>query len=238
MSYSLIKCVIVDTCVLLDDPQVLVRMNKMGKSVFLSNTILRELDSNKKGDQEINKNARKIFREFVKESVAMSLLPDGTALKSGDGVVRFLFGGFPVFVISRDIFKQGNNDSQIMDVAMDYKFHIVTRDNAFYVLAKTAGLPVTLWQGLESEKDIKGFPFGFTESSQVNQENFDAKGTTFDFRGHAAAKEKEAKQVWTTEPQNPPSITASQAWDLAKTAAPVVGSILIIGLEIWSAITK
>lgn len=141
--------VLVDTCVLLDDPDVLVRIRKKGGFPFLTSTVLDELDFNKSGNDEINKNARTIFREFSKESPAvLTELPTGDAVREGDILTRFPFQDEPVFLVARDQFRtKSNNDGKIIELAKDYGMVLVTRDNGMKVRAEAACVKAVLWTG-------------------------------------------------------------------------------------------
>lgn len=141
--------VLVDTCVLLDDPDVLVRIRKKGGFPFLTSTVLDELDFNKSGNDEIHKNARMIFREFSKETPAvLSELPSGEALHERDILTRFPFRDEPVFLVARDQFRtKSNNDGKIIELAKDYGMVLVTRDNGMKVRAEATGVKAYLWTG-------------------------------------------------------------------------------------------
>lgn len=126
----------------------------MQRSVFLTNTIISELENKKTGDAEININSRKIMRELITESQRLSRLPNGYELKSGDVLTQFCFQDKPLFVLHRPLFKVNQNDEKIMEVASSYNFQILTRDKAFFVKATASGLAAVLWEGVESESDI------------------------------------------------------------------------------------
>ena len=109
--------VLVDTCVLLDDPEVLVRIRQKGGLPFLTSTVLDELDyqkdavkRNKKFQSEAEEriahenasNARLIFRQFSGASVKLKSLPTGQALLGQDVLTEFTFRDEPVFLIGRE----------------------------------------------------------------------------------------------------------------------------------------
>lgn len=63
------QLVLIDTSVLLVDPEVVVRVIKNRGLPLITNTILSELDSNKKNaDETVAKNAKRIFRTFKNET--------------------------------------------------------------------------------------------------------------------------------------------------------------------------
>jgi len=141
--------ILIDTCVLLDDPDVIVRIRGRDGIPFLTGTVLAELDYNKKGDEQINKNARAIFRELNSQPTAKPLnMPTGKDLLDGDILTRFSFGDGPVFLIGRETFRSDtNNDGKIIEIAKDYGMLLLTRDGAMKVRADTIGVTVVLWTG-------------------------------------------------------------------------------------------
>lgn len=144
--------VLVDTCVLLDDPEVLVRIRLKGGLPFLTGTVLEELDFNKTAKSIIGANARTIFREFNRaESVRMEALPYAEPLREGDILTQFSYKSGPVFLVARESFRtRSNNDAKIIELAKDYGMSMITRDNAMKVRAESLGVEAFLWTGPEA----------------------------------------------------------------------------------------
>lgn len=141
--------VLVDTCVLLDDPEVLERIQRKNGFAFLTSTVLDELDFNKSGSSSANRNARAIFSE-LKDEAALQLLtlPTGGALQGRDILKRFAFRGGAVHVLARDEFRStSNNDAKIIELAKDYGMVLITRDNGMKVRAEALGVKVAFWTG-------------------------------------------------------------------------------------------
>lgn len=167
--------VLVDTCVLLDDPEVLIRIRQKGGLPFLTSTVLDELDyqkdavkRNKQFQSEVEErrahenssNARLIFRQFSGASVKLKSLPTGQALLGQDVLTQFTFRDELVFLIGRETFKSdSNNDAKIIELAKDYKMVLITRDNGMKVRAEALGVDVAFWTG-------PGKPSGPQRSSQ------------------------------------------------------------------------
>ena len=143
------RAILIDTCVLLQDPNVIVRIRNKNGIPFLTGTVLDELDYNKKGDAEINKNARAIVRELNKApSAKVQNLPTGQELVPGDVLTRFLYDGGGVFLISRPLFRTNtNNDGKIIELAEDYGMLLLTRDGGMKLRADGLGVKVALWTG-------------------------------------------------------------------------------------------
>jgi serine/threonine protein kinase len=143
------KAILIDTCVLLDDPGVISRIRNRGGVPFLTSTVLDEVDFNKKGDEAINRNARRIFRELNKVPTAKLVsLPSVESLQAGDTITRFNFEEGPVFVIGRDQFRsRSNNDGKIIELAKQYGMLLLTRDNGMKARADAMSVPVVLWTG-------------------------------------------------------------------------------------------
>ena len=153
------QTILIDTCVLLEDPNVIARIRHRGGIPFLTSTVLEEIDFNKQGSEVINKNARSIFRELNKEpTTKLANLPNGRALHGDDLCTRFSYENGPVFLINRDSFKsRTNNDGKIIELAKDYGMLLLTRDNGMKVRADAMGVTAVLWKGPQqsSEKNHK-----------------------------------------------------------------------------------
>ena len=149
---------LIDTSVLLQDPNVLIRILRKKGIPVLSNTILQEIDFNKKGNGLINKNARYLFREFTKyPSKECQMFPCGRAIRPGDVLTRFDLEGGPVYVLARRKHETKiNNDYKIIEMARDYDLKLLTRDNALCVQAKAAGVDSIPWTGpQDSAKQVQ-----------------------------------------------------------------------------------
>ena len=140
---------LIDTSVLLQDPGVLQRILKRGGIPVLSNTILQEIDFNKKGNEPTNKNARYLFRAFTKcLSKECQVFPCGRSVHSGDVLTRFDLEEGAVYVLARRRHETKiNNDFKIIEMARDYELKLLTRDNALCVQAKAAGVDSIPWTG-------------------------------------------------------------------------------------------
>ena len=173
------QTILIDTCVLLEDPNVIARIRHRGGIPFLTSTVLEEIDFNKQGSEVINKNARSIFRELNKEpTTKLANLPNGRDLNGDDLCTRFTYENGPVFLINRDSFKsRTNNDGKIIELAKDYGMLLLTRDNGMKVRADAMGVTAVLWKGPQqsSEKNHKSqSPAGSTSrKSSPNLQPFE-----------------------------------------------------------------
>jgi len=173
--------VLVDTCVLLEDPAVLVRIRLRGGLPFLTSTVLDELDYNKDINKRANKpankadelraaenakSARLIFREFNNSaSTRLAVMPTGEPLLEGDVLTQFAFKDGPVFLIGREEFRaQSNNDAKIIELAKDYKMVLITRDTGMKVRAEALGVDVAFWTGPEQSQQRRTTPNGRSAS--------------------------------------------------------------------------
>ncbi|HFL2185339.1 PIN domain-containing protein [Pseudomonas sp. NMI4491_12] len=146
---NLSEKILIDTCVLLEDPEVITRIRRKNGVPFLAGTVLYELDSKKSGAETINKNARVIFRELSSSNaLQVNSLPTGELLLNSDNLSQFSFGGGPVFVLDRQNFRsRTNNDERIIELAKDYDMILITRDRGMKVRADALGVRVVLWSG-------------------------------------------------------------------------------------------
>lgn len=143
------RTILIDTCVLLQDPDVIIRIKDKNGIPFLTGTVLDELDYNKKGDTEVNKNARSIVRKLNKTpSIKVQNLPTGQELVNGDLLTRFEYDGVGVFLLNRSAFRdKTNNDGKIIELAQDYEMLLLTRDGGMKLRADGQGVKVALWTG-------------------------------------------------------------------------------------------
>lgn len=149
------ECAIIDTCVLLTDPDVIVRAAKIGFPI-LTKTVVDEVDYNKKNSNvDTAKNASLIFRKIKHQSPEkQDALPCGRSLRDGDALFRYDFDGAALFVLTRNKFrtKRANfndtntyNDATIREVAKDYDLILVTEDGGNKTLADLDGIRATVW---------------------------------------------------------------------------------------------
>ena len=158
--------ILVDTSVLLEDPEVLVRIRRRGGLPFLTSTVLDELDYNKdlrkRANQPTNnaqklraaenaKNGQLIFREPNNSAPSrLTEMPTGGPLVERDVLTQFGFKDGPVFLIGRQEFRaRSNNDAKIIEWAKDYNMVLITRDKGMKVRAEALGVKVTFWTGPE-----------------------------------------------------------------------------------------
>lgn len=156
--------VLVDTNILLEDPDVLARIQQRGGLPFLTSTVLDELDYRKDLTKYVHKlpnqaaidratenarNAQHIFREFTKAtSTRLSTLPGGDPLKDGDVLTSFGYENGQVLLLGRSIFRSSsNNDAKIIELAQDYQMILLTRDKGLKVRAEALGVGAVIWTG-------------------------------------------------------------------------------------------
>lgn len=141
--------ILVDTCVLLNDPEVLIRIRDRGGLPVLTSTVLDELDYNKLGKDQINANARMIFREFNRFPASKMLaFPTGEPLLGQDILTQFRYKDEPILLVGREDFRsRSNNDAKIIELAKDYKMILITRDTGMKVRAEVLGVDVAFWTG-------------------------------------------------------------------------------------------
>lgn len=139
--------VLIDTSVLLEDPGVIGRVIKNNGLPFITNTILSELDFQKKSTNQLTKeNAKAIFRVFSgSNAVDVTKMPNSKPLMAGDSLRQLDFRGGLVFVLARKNPNSRNandNDFKIIEAAKDYGMIIITRDKGLKVRADIEGVEV------------------------------------------------------------------------------------------------
>ena len=165
------KRYLLDTSVILDDPNNILRLYDKGTNcIYITNIVLAELN-NKKEDlrSEAGYRAREFFRLSDNEDghpITQSDLPylpkdiDGKAIENDryyQLIIQYPEGdtsadestSVPLFVIYRDDYKitkthrepYGLNDAKIGEIALDYKLTLITSDISFKISAQVQGIP-------------------------------------------------------------------------------------------------
>lgn len=140
--------IMVDSSVLLQDPDVIKRVIGNKGLPCITNTILSELDYNKKNtDSTVANNARLLLRELAKvDPVSILDLPGGGRPVNGDRVEQFTYMGNILLVFARDHHRgDRDNDSKIIDVAKDYGMIVITADSGLKVRAQALGVQAYVW---------------------------------------------------------------------------------------------
>lgn len=149
------ECAIIDTCVLLSDPDVIVRAAQIGFPV-VTKTVFDEIDYNKKNSNvDTAKNASSIFRKIKHQTPEkLKFLPCGKTLRDGDTLYKYEFDGAPLFALSRNQYRTKRtefndvntyNDATIREVAKDYDLILVTEDGGNKTLADIDGIRAAVW---------------------------------------------------------------------------------------------
>jgi len=154
-----IPFVMIDTSVLLQDPDVIRRVIGNKGLPCITNTILSELDSNKKNPEyEVAKNAKLLLRELAKANpIPVQELPEGGVPVNGDRVQQFTYIGNALLVFTRDRHRgRRDNDLEIIYVAKDYGMIVITADSGLKVRAQALGVQGFVWTAsdrAEAEKE-------------------------------------------------------------------------------------
>lgn len=149
--------VLIDTSVLLVDPDVILRVLGNKGLPFLTDIILQEIDHKKTAEAtNVAMNARHLLRSLSNKLMEeLTTMPNGQQLKHGDIVKKCVFQSAHLFVISRNRYQsRDSNDSRIIEIAKDYKMVIITRDAGLEVRAKTIGIDAHLWTPPKAVKAV------------------------------------------------------------------------------------
>lgn len=151
-----IPFVMIDSSVLLQDPDVIRRVIGNKGVPCITNTILSELDFNKKNsDRTVANNARLLLRELAKvDPLVIRDLPEGGSPITGDQVQQFSYTGNALLVFSRDSHRgDRDNDSKIIRVAKDYGMIVITADSGLKVRAQALGVQGFVWTASDRVED-------------------------------------------------------------------------------------
>lgn len=158
--------ILLDTCVLLNNPEMILRVSEKGGSIYITNIVLDELDYNKdkkNNDEDVKRNARKVFRELSKQ--ATKIKNDANSVKEldDDNIASFMYKNVQVNIIHRDLYRsKGNPDSKIIEIAKDYNMILISSDRGMVIRAQSAGVNSHYWAGI----DVKNFSKNDKRSKQ------------------------------------------------------------------------
>jgi hypothetical protein len=152
-----IPFVMIDTSVLMKDPDVVRRVTENKGISCVCYAVLSELDHNKTNEKPVTPgstitvgdNAKTLLRELAKTNpLALQYLPEGGQPIQGDLIKQFSFIGNPLLVFTRKS-QRGNfdNDAKIIAIAHDYGMIIITADSGLQVRAQAQGVEGELWTG-------------------------------------------------------------------------------------------
>lgn len=161
-----IPFVMIDTSVLLKDPDVIRRVVGNKGIPCICYAVLSELDYNKNNTKSVapdsgstvGRNAKLLLRELAKANpTTLQELPEEGKPINGDLIQEFTFRGNSVLVFTRKS-QRGNhdNDAKIISIAHDYGMIIITADSGLQVRARAQGVEGILWTGPERSENNSG----------------------------------------------------------------------------------
>ena len=137
------KLFVLDTNVILHDSRCILNFEE--NDVAIPITVLEELDRFKKGNEDINFQAREFLRQ-LDELTGDVLSVEGARLGAGRGRIRVLLGGPPQPALER-VFLQDLPDHRILNTALavqtgspNRRTILVTKDTNLRMKAKSVGL--------------------------------------------------------------------------------------------------
>jgi len=163
------KQFLLDTSVILDDPQNILHLYQDGNNkIAVTNIVLAELDKKKEGHTETSFFAREFFRLIASDNgKPVKKSPFGVDIIDGDFIreMYLKFDGVevPLYVIYRPKYKdeQESNDYKIGDIAKAYNLKLITNDIAFKVRSLAREIEVeSLYK--DSEKNPTKYEFYHT----------------------------------------------------------------------------
>ncbi|GHV08371.1 PhoH family protein [Campylobacterota bacterium] len=142
------KHFLVDTSVILDNPDNLYRLSDNGEnSVYITNVVLEELDHKKSERANAGFFARVFFRTFIGSTAKASTKIKG-AQKEGDHFYEFTCdhggekGTLKLIVVHREHYENDSdrNDLKILEIAKSYGLQLITNDISLKIIALTRGV--------------------------------------------------------------------------------------------------
>jgi PhoH-like ATPase len=169
-SVRLPKLFVLDTNVILHDADCI--RNFEENDIAIPITVLEELDRFKKGNEDINFQARDFLRR-LDDLTGDVLAPEGAVLGPGMGSIRVVLGG-EMDPELRAAFYQDNTDHRILNTALkvhrrepDRRVILVSKDTNLRMKAKSVGLTA---QDYTSDK-VESFDRLYTGSGEVSSES-------------------------------------------------------------------
>ncbi len=205
------KHFLIDTSVILDDPENLLHLYSGGENtLYITNTILDELDQKKSERTNVGFFARLFFRGFIGSEAKATKLRRGKGAQSDDRTYRFSYDGGQsqgpiwIYVIHREIYRPEHhrNDLKILEIAQSYNLRLITNDLSFKIIALSRAVAtesfykdtVADYQSLEFFHGLKNSGSA-SESDWAQYEEIDSDGRPhFSVRvaGHKEACDFEA----------------------------------------------
>jgi PhoH-like ATPase len=139
------KHFLIDTSVILDNPDNLYALYSGGEnSLYITNVVLEELDRKKTERANIGFFARAFFRIFIGSAAKAASKPKGE-IKEGDHFYEFACdrggdkGKLKLIVIHRERYDAQNdrNDLKILEIASSYNLKLITNDISLKIIALT-----------------------------------------------------------------------------------------------------
>ena len=143
------KHFLIDTSVILDDPENLFSLDSGGENtLYITNVILEELDRKKTERANVGFFARQFFRGFI-GSQAKDAKIKRKKTKTGDYAYAFNYdtghekGSIDLVIIHRERYRDegARNDLKILEIAKDYDLQLITNDISLKIIALTQGVP-------------------------------------------------------------------------------------------------
>ena len=146
--------VLLDTCVILSNPDIILRVQQKGGHPVITNTVLTEIDNNKRSktgtDETKNINARSFLKELATNGVSPSTKSSPLSPLGNDHLSHTLYKSVPLTIIHRQHFRAtDNNDTKIIEIALDYDLLLISADRGMVVRASAAGTQAYFWDGRE-----------------------------------------------------------------------------------------
>ena len=143
---TLKKAYLLDTNILLHDPECIFKFED--NAVIISYAVLKELDTFKKGEDNINKNARQVVRNLDRVR-SMGSLKEGVELE--DGGKLYVFGGVDV----------DNVDEHLLDLIEETEnpVTLVTKDINLRIRADARGIAAEDYQATQTKKKVESQEF-------------------------------------------------------------------------------
>jgi len=165
-----VDIVILDTSVLLDDPEALFAFP--GRQVVLPAVVLEEIDGKKHLHNELGSNAREVAR-LLDSFRSRGSLQEGVSLPEG-GLVRVELNHKSLFGL-QDNFMEPSNDNRILAVALNLaeeasRITLVSQDSLMRVKADALGIASEPYNGLNPERRL----FTGVVETEVDPETIDA----------------------------------------------------------------
>ncbi|POE19105.1 hypothetical protein BV923_20390 [Pectobacterium odoriferum] len=147
---------IIDTDILLEDPNVIIRIRSKNGIPCISDRTLKILNDNKSGKDLSAKKSKYIINELGKKnSLSLSNFPSGEKITEGDSLTEFVFCDGTLLVLERKNIKSNiTEDDIILQLSACYGLVLITKKSSLKEKADRINVKAYIWTGPNNKRIV------------------------------------------------------------------------------------